>query len=192
MPAVALADTDSAAVLSRGSIDTIRSFVAAGAKTILGVDIGASGGIAILTEDGELLDALEMPVLRDGPAGRPNVNAALLADVIIMSHAKRAFVEHVSARPGEGAVGAFAFGRSRGVIEGCLGSFAIATSFLTPASWKRLVGIPPGSEGAKDAARAMAIRHWPAHASTFALKKSDGLAEAALIALAGLRREPRH
>jgi hypothetical protein len=34
-------------------------------------------------------------------------------------------VEHVSARPREGAVGAFAFGRSRGVIEGVLAAAGV-------------------------------------------------------------------
>ena len=39
------------------------------------------------------------------------------------------FVEHVSARPGEGAVGAFAFGRSRGVIEGVLAAAGVRCQF---------------------------------------------------------------
>jgi crossover junction endodeoxyribonuclease RuvC len=42
----------------------------------------------------------------------------LLASIIFKSHADQAFVELAGARPGEGAVGAFAFGRARGVIEG--------------------------------------------------------------------------
>ena len=100
-----------------------------------------------------------------------------------------AYVEYVGARPGEGAVGAFAFGRSRGVIEGVLGALAIPVTFIAPAAWKRTIGIPPGKEGAKDAARAEAIRRWPEHAALFARKKDDGRAEAALIAVAGLKRE---
>ena len=85
-----------------------------------------------------------------------------------------AYVEFVGARPGEGAVGAFAFGRSRGVIEGVCGAAGVPLSFLTPAHWKRLVGIAPGKEGAKDAARSEAIRRWPGHAATFARVKDDG------------------
>jgi hypothetical protein len=52
--------------------------------------------------------------------GRRAINAPLLAAVIFKSHAEHAYVEGVGARPGEGAVGAFAFGRARGVIEGVL------------------------------------------------------------------------
>ena len=54
---------------------------------------------------------------------------------------------------------------------------------------KRLVGIPPGKEGAKDGARSQALRRWPGHAATFARVKDDGRAEAALIAIAGLMRK---
>ena len=60
---------------------------------------------------------------------------------------------------------------------------------MTPPSWKRLVGIAPGKDGAKDAARSEAIRRWPAQAGLFARVKDDGRAEAALIALAGLVRK---
>jgi len=58
------------------------------------------------------------PTLQDGPAGCRAVNAPLLASIIFKSHADQAFVELAGARPGEGAVGAFAFGRARCVIEG--------------------------------------------------------------------------
>jgi crossover junction endodeoxyribonuclease RuvC len=54
--------------------------------------------------------------------------------------------------------------------------------------WKRIVGIPPGKEGAKDRARAEAIRRWPSKAALFARKRDDGRAEACLIGLAGLKR----
>jgi crossover junction endodeoxyribonuclease RuvC len=154
-------------------------------ELFLGIDIGVQGAIAILTASGALLEVHEMPVLHDGPAGRRGVNAPLLASIIFASHATRAFVEHVSARPGEGAVGAFAFGRSRGgVIEGVLGAAGLPCQFLTPPCWKRAVGLAPGRD--KDASRAEAIRRWPGQAALFKLKKSDGLAEAALIAVAGL------
>ncbi len=62
---------------------------------------------------------------------------------------------------------------------------------LTPSTWKRAVGIPPGRDGVKDMARAEACRRWPAMAGNFAAKGSDGLAEAALIAMAGMMREGR-
>jgi crossover junction endodeoxyribonuclease RuvC len=133
-----------------------------------------------------------MPVLADGPEGRRTVNGPLLAEIVFRSHAAKAFIEFVGARPGEGAVGAFAFGRSRGIVEGVLAAAGIPATFIAPAAWKRAVGIPPGREGAKDAARAEALRRWPSHAALFARVKDDGRAEAALIGVAGMIRERRH
>jgi crossover junction endodeoxyribonuclease RuvC len=156
---------------------------------ILGVDIGATGALAMLTDAGELLGVADMPVLADGPAGRRGINAPLLAELVLKSHARLAYVEHVSARPGEGPTGAFAFGRARGVVEGVLAAGGVPVTFLTPPSWKRSVGIPPGRDHAKDKARSEAIRRWPAHAAIFACVKDDGRADAALIGVAGLLRD---
>ena len=158
---------------------------------VVGIDIGNAGAIALLETSGELREVFDMPVLADGPAGRRNLNAPLLAEIVAKSHATLAFVEYVGARPGEGAVGAFAFGRSRGVIEGVMAALGLPVAFLTPPVWKRSVGIAPGKVGAKDAARSEAIRRWPDHAAQFARVKDDGRAEAALIAVAGLLREGR-
>ena len=160
-------------------------------RFVIGVDIGASGAIAVLTPEGELVEVHDMPVLLDGPSNRRAVNGPLLADLVANSHASNAYVEFVAARPREGAVGAFAFGRSRGVVEGVMAALGLPVAFLTPPNWKRLVGIPAGKEGAKDAARAKAIARWPAHANLFARVKDDGRAEAALIGLAGIIKEKR-
>ena len=155
----------------------------------LGVDIGTKGAIALIDECGALIAVEDMPILRDGPKGRPAVNAPLLAALVYRSHVTHAIIEYVGARPGEGAVGAFAFGRSRGVVEGVLAACGVPASHIAPAAWKRAVGIPPGKDGAKDAARSEAIRRWPNHAAAFARVKDDGRAEAALIAVAGMMRK---
>jgi hypothetical protein len=101
---------------------------------VLGVDIGARGALALVdAETGELIEVHDMPVLADGPKGRAAVNAALLAELVYRLHAGHAFVEAVGARPGEGAVGAFAFCRCRGVVEGVLGGAGVpATHIKTP------------------------------------------------------------
>jgi len=155
--------------------------------TILGVDIGAGGALAVLTDAGELVDVFDMPCLRDGPAKRRTINAPLLAEIVYKSHADRAFVERVGPRPMEGAVGAFSFGDAKGVVRGCLAAAAIPTIFITPVTWKRVVGVPPGKD-MKDMARSNAINRWPSKAQLFARKMDDGRAEAALIGLAGLLR----
>jgi crossover junction endodeoxyribonuclease RuvC len=151
---------------------------------VLGIDIGVHGAIAVL-EDDQLLAVHDMPILRDGPAARATVNAPLLASIIAQSHAVRAYIEWVGVRPGEGAVGAFAFGRARGVIEGVCAGLAVPVIFITSPKWKRLVGIPPGKDGVKNLARAKVIARWPDRAELFRRVKDDGRAEACLIAYAG-------
>jgi crossover junction endodeoxyribonuclease RuvC len=155
-------------------------------RVVLGVDIGLSGALAVLTEAGELVSVGDMPVLADGPAKRRSVNAPL-AELVAKSHAMRAFVEFVGPRPQEGAVGAFAFGRRKGAVEGLLAALGLPVQFLTAPVWKRVIGIAPGKAGAKDAARSAAIARWPEKAALFARIKDDGRAEAALIGVAKAR-----
>jgi hypothetical protein len=76
---------------------------------------------------------------------------------------------------------------SKSPVLGVLAAAGVRCQFLTPACWKRAVGLPPGRD--KDASRAAAIQRWPAKAELFSRKKDDGVAEAALIAIARLVRE---
>lgn len=158
---------------------------------ILGIDPGLDGALAVLTPGGELVSVHDMPTLTDGPSGRRTVNAGLLAALIYETHATAAYVELVGPRPKEGPVGAFGFGRSRGVIEGACAACGVSLSMITPPVWKRLHAIPPGSDK-KDLARALVIQRWPGKADLFALKRHDGRAESALIGLAGIWRSQRN
>lgn len=155
---------------------------------LLAVDIGRTGALALLTPAGDLLDVADMPCVADGPAYRLAPNAALLAGIVRRWAPASAVVEFVAARPKEAAVGAFSFGRSRGVIEGVLGAQAVPVRFVTPAWWKRRVGIPPG-RGLKGLARSKAIARWPAHAELFARELDHDRAEAALLGLAAILDE---
>lgn len=167
----------------------LRAVLPGALMIVAGVDIGVHGAVALIdAETQDLIAVYDMPTLADGPKGRNAVNPPLLADMIYRAHIGHAFVEYVGARPGEGAVGAFAFGRSRGVVEGVLGAAGVPATHLTPPSWKRTIGLPVGKDGAKDAARSEAIRRWPGKAALFARVKDDGRAEAALIAVAGLMK----
>jgi crossover junction endodeoxyribonuclease RuvC len=157
------------------------------AQTIIGIDPGAHGAIAVMNEGGDLLEVLDMPSTPEAN-GRSATNAPLLAGIFARTHARIAFCEFVGARPTDAKVAAFAFGRARGVIEGCAGALGLPVVFLTPPTWKRFADIPPGADN-KDLARTRAIARWPARADLFARKCDVDRAEAALIAVAGLKRE---
>ncbi len=153
---------------------------------VIGIDPGIAGTLALVSRAGELIEVADMPILRDGSAGRASVSAPLLADQMARWRAREVICEFVSARPGEGPTSSFCFGRSRGVIEGACAALGLPIRFLTPPVWKRLIGIPPGKDGAKDRSRAEAIRRRPAQAGLFARVKDDGRSDAALIGLAGI------
>jgi crossover junction endodeoxyribonuclease RuvC len=156
---------------------------------VFGIDPGGHGAIAVISAAGQLLDVIDMPSTPEAN-GRTATNAPLLAGILARWHARVAFCEFAGARPTDAKVAAFAFGRARGVIEGCAGAHGLPIVFITPPVWKRLADIPPGAEN-KDLARTRAIARWPAHADLFARKCDVDRAESALIALAGLRREGR-
>jgi hypothetical protein len=154
----------------------------------IGIDPGIHGAIAILDSQGRLMHVEDIPILSDGAKSRSTINAPLLVDLIRKTYAVEAYVELVGVRPGEGAVGAFAFGRCRGVIEGALAGCGIPMTLIAPPTWKKICGIPAGKLGAKDAARSKAIGRWPDKAPDFKRVKDADRAEAALIAYAGLVR----
>ncbi len=104
---------------------------------MIGIDPGLGGALALLTSDGALVDLDDMPTLQDGAAGRRAINAPLLAARVRAWGAGQAYCEFVGARPGEGPVGAFSFGRCRGIIEGVLGAQGVPVVMLAPAWWKR-------------------------------------------------------
>jgi crossover junction endodeoxyribonuclease RuvC len=160
-----------------------------GNATILGIDPGAHGAIAILTDDGALIEVHDMPHTIEGN-GRVATNAALLTPILGLANAKVAYVEFTSARPTDAKASAFAFGRARGIIEGVAGALGLPLVFVAPAVWKRAADIPAGKEH-KDVARTRAIARWPQHATLFARKLDIDRAEAALIGVAGLMRAAR-
>ena len=149
---------------------------------VIGIDPGVSGAVALF-DHGVLEWVVDMPALEDGPNGRRTINAQLLSHLIANSHATTAFVEKVGTRPGEGAVGAFSFGRGVGVIHGICAAFDLVCGQITPQTWRKFHGL---SKESKDASRSKVIALFPGMADKFSRKKDDGRAEAALIGLAGL------
>jgi crossover junction endodeoxyribonuclease RuvC len=85
--------------------------------------------------------------------------------------------------PRDGHVGAFAFGRGFGIIETALAAADLPFSCVRPQVWKKRLGVTAD----KDQARQRATQLLPRGASLWPLKKHDGRAEAALIALYGLK-----
>ncbi len=146
---------------------------------IVGFDPGATGALARLTDGGDLLAVADMPVVE--VRGKRRVSAPLLAAIVREWAPRLAVIEEVGSRPGEGHAGAFAFGRSAGVLEGVCAMAGVPVVLARPDVWKRALKVTAD----KGSCRLMAQRLWPAHAASFARVRDDGRAEAALVAFYG-------
>lgn len=154
---------------------------------IVGIDPGASG--AISWYDGSELIIRDMPVhiITKGKSKRKRLDPYGLSQILSgMKESERfkpdhAFIEQVSAQPGNGAASAFTYGWMCGGLESALACCGIPFTYVTPQKWKKAMSCPRD----KDGARMRASQLLPDYADEWKLKKQDGRAEAALIALYG-------
>ena len=149
----------------------------------IGIDPGIAGAIAFLQDDATLIEVVDMPVMILS-GKKQQVNAAALADLIrpTIDHfpSMTAYVERVSAMPGQGVAAMFNFGTSFGVIIGVLGALQIPMVLVTPGQWKRRASLVGKDKGAS---RTLAQQLYPA--APLDRVKDIGRADAILIACYG-------
>jgi crossover junction endodeoxyribonuclease RuvC len=152
---------------------------------ILGIDPGAGGALALLVDG--VLTVCDMPSLsiRRGKTDKKEIDGYTLGRILSDLKPDVAYIELVGGIQGQSASSAFNFGRAAGAPEYVLQSMAVRVERVAPGRWKRALALNSG----KDAARAAAMRFWPASAALFKRVKDDGRAEAALIAEYGRRIE---
>jgi len=155
-------------------------------KVIIGVDPGARGAICIM-QDQKIIELFDMPTMtvKVGKSNKLRVSPELLASELrfFSDCARFAVIEAVTASPQQGVSSAFAFGQAFGILTGYFAGVGIPVQLVTPAKWKRDIGI----NASKDGARLKATQIWPEDAGEFKRVKDDGRAESALIALWGER-----
>lgn len=152
-------------------------------SAILGIDPGLSGALALYDADGTL-EVLDIPTLQ--LKTKRVIDEYALARIIDnwSSRIREVWLEQVGVRPGEGAVGAFTFGRGYGALRGICAANFLTIIDVTPAVWKGALKV----RGDKDESRLRASTLFPRHGGLWPLKKHDGRAEAALIALHGAQQ----
>lgn len=143
---------------------------------VMGIDPGISGAVAFYFPMVPGRIAVD-----DVPVAGGEINVNELARQIRIHRPTLAVMEKVSAMPGQGVVSMFNFGRSYGDVRGVIGAMDVPLHFVTPQKWKKHFSLPAD----KEQCRLRAIRMFPNAAESFKLKKHDGRAEAALIALYG-------
>ena len=144
---------------------------------ILGVDPGQSGGLAII-EGAELIDGIRMPTYQI--SGKHVVDAtAVLQWVVGHGGFNAAVIEAVHAMPKQGVSSSFQFGRMLGGIEATVISFGKPVEYVSPATWKKAMGLDRDKAKAIDMAH---LRFGQRARELITRKVDDGIAEAALLA----------
>jgi crossover junction endodeoxyribonuclease RuvC len=150
--------------------------------TVLGIDCGLGGALAILGDDG--VATFDMPTftVKRGKTMRRELDGQSLHRLIANSGADHCFVEQAQGMPGQSAYATGIFFLTYGFILGILTARNLPYTIVHPRKWKVGLGVP----AEKDGARARASQLLPQAADQWPLKKHDGRAEAALIAYWGI------
>jgi crossover junction endodeoxyribonuclease RuvC len=147
---------------------------------ILGIDNGLSGALAFY-------DGMEL-LIHDMPNFEINKRKALdvqeIKKIILNNRPTHCFIEQLTPMPKISGLTAFSMGHSEGVFMGILGAYNIPFTLVRPAVWKKAMQCPAD----KDGARMRANQLLPQFKDNWPLKKHDGRAESALIALYGAQR----
>jgi crossover junction endodeoxyribonuclease RuvC len=152
---------------------------------VLGIDPGIRGGLAIVSNGdgvGALLDAIDIPTVGDGAKERVDVMA--VRDWVQLHKPTLALIERAQAMPCQGASSGFKYGRAVGALEAAIILCAIPLEIVEPTAWKRFWKLPAKD---KQRSRQRALELFPAAHALLARKLDHGRAEAALLALYGLK-----
>lgn len=151
---------------------------------ILGIDPGASGGLAIVTtkviRPPRIEHGMRMPLTSH--RGKKLVDAKAVFKWL-HTHEDHGIIidvavcEWVHAMPRQGVSSSFSFGRSTGAVEAIASLYAERMVWVTPVAWKKHFGLSKDKQASIDAAR-----HYFGRSYHWERKADEGIAEAALMA----------
>jgi crossover junction endodeoxyribonuclease RuvC len=143
---------------------------------ICGIDPGLKGGVAALDRDtGALKVWWRMPTTE--MRGKDVVDARALGDWIMCYMPSVIVLEQVSAMPRQGVTSSFRFGMAFGAALSCAQFSQTRLELVTPATWKKKLGLSSSKRASLDAAATRFGQH-----SLWGVQANDGVAEAALLA----------
>lgn len=152
-------------------------------KLTLGIDPGLTGALALLNADHTIELLADLPVIRDRSLAW--IDGGALQSMLLNAiggRQCRAVVERAHAMPRQGVASSFSFGVGLGSILGVLQTLQLPLELITPAVWKRALGLSSDKRASLDKARLL----FPS--ADLRLAKHDGRAEALLIASFSLNR----
>jgi len=149
---------------------------------VCAIDPGLSGALAVLNDTSDL-ETIAMPTMGEGT--KRIVDGGRIARFLADHDVEFAIVELASSMAPkvrgrvQGVASSFKFGTAFGQVIGVLQSCMVPHKFVTPAKWKKEMGLSRD----KSLSRRRAIELLPQAAKQFERVKDEGRAEAALLAL---------
>ncbi|MGL4318222.1 MAG: hypothetical protein ACRCTL_16600 [Pseudomonas sp.] len=116
-------------------------------KTIVGIDPGKSGAVAVLSGDGSLLDLFDMPLTEKGTKGR--VDVKVMAEMLAKALVDRegiAVIESVGYIPSNGGPRDYTFGEAAGVARGVVEAMGFKLILPRPRDWRKWHGLTGASD----------------------------------------------
>jgi crossover junction endodeoxyribonuclease RuvC len=154
---------------------------------ILGIDPGLDGAAALVHSDTrDMTIAVDLPTSGSGPSRC--IDEAAFHRWLSSYSIDHCFIENVIGRIGWAAGNNFRFGMACGALRAIVALRGIPYSLVTPGVWKRYHQLIRTD---KESSRQRALMLFPKSAHLFERKKDHQRAEAALIALYGLRTQWR-
>lgn len=157
-------------------------------KGVLGLDPGLRGAAAIIFDDGSVWYE-PMPTLSIEKGEILNIPELKCMLQMRKEAISCAFLEKVSAMPGQGVSSTFKFGRTYGAIEAVLSCLEIPYQLVTPQKWTKV--LHAGVEGGDPKQRSLiaVTRLFPGISLTIGKgrKPHDGIVDALMIAEYGRR-----
>lgn len=150
-------------------------------KTILGIDNGLLGCLSFY--DGTELMCYDMPTMKVKDRNVLDIQAII--HLIKRDFPAHVYIEKTTPMPKVSGLTGYSMGHSEGVFEGILATLGTPYTLVRPAIWKKAMDCPAD----KNAARQRASQLMPQFTHNWPLKKHDGRAESALIALYGWKKE---
>jgi crossover junction endodeoxyribonuclease RuvC len=144
---------------------------------VLGIDPGKTGGLALI-DDLAFVEGHRMPTLMQQT--REVVDTRQLTRLWMdhMNGIDVIVIERVHSMPRQGVASSFSFGRHTGAVEGWALQLGKPLAWVTPAAWKKRMGLSSSKQASLDAC---SLNFGPNR--LWEVKANDGIAEAALIAL---------
>lgn len=155
----------------------------------IGIDPGLSGAVARYDPETNGLIVHDVPtheLKRNGKTKREVDlhSLARIMDDLTKEPGGSILIEQVGSMPGQGVSSVFAFGKVYGILLGVSAATFVPLDTVTPAVWKKAMGVT----ASKDGARAKASAILPGWSNLWARVKDDGRAEASLLAVYAARR----